>query len=141
DQERFDSGDLALSHACSASPAWVPLSPNFRPAASSSSGCSLIFLIGTIRQTLEAGRTLRQSAINCLYALPTLRILRSRSNSPSGLTLPFCSRSAVSQSIWSVRLYHVKPTVGIPTLRRRSTLARSEEHTSELQSRSDLVCR
>src|SRR6185369_1932367 len=29
----------------------------------------------------------------------TLRILRSRSNRPSGLTLPFCSRSAVSQSI------------------------------------------
>ena len=31
------------------------------------------------------------------------------------MTLPFCSRSAVSQSIWSISEYQVKPTVGIPT--------------------------
>src|SRR5690625_6404243 len=31
--------------------------------------------------------------------------------------------------------------VSVPVIRRTSTLARSEEHTSELQSRGHLVCR
>ena len=35
----------------------------------------------------------------CLYALPTARTLRSRSNRPTGQTWPRCSRRATSQSI------------------------------------------
>jgi len=35
------------------------------------------------------------------------------------------SASAIDQSTWSVRLYQVKPTVGMPTFLRRSTLAHS----------------
>src|SRR6185437_14197223 len=65
-QEGFDAGDPALAHA-SASPACVPLPLISRPAASSSSpGLSVTFLIGTTRHTLDAGSTLRQSAISCL---------------------------------------------------------------------------
>src|SRR6185295_1781507 len=66
--EGLDPADLALRHASSALAACVPLPPKCRPAASSSSssGCSLTFLIGTTRHTLEAGSTLRQSPINCL---------------------------------------------------------------------------
>ncbi len=41
------------------------------------------------------------------------------------MTLPFFSRSALSQSIWSVSEYQVKPTIGTPSLRTRSTLAHS----------------
>ena len=64
-EKGLDPCNLAHAQACSV---WVPLLPKRRPAASSSasSACSAIFLIGTIRQTLCAGSTLRQSAINCL---------------------------------------------------------------------------
>src|SRR3954470_14320346 len=44
---------------------------------------------------------------------------------PSGLTRPFSSRSAVSQSTWSVSEYHVKPTIGTPLLRTCKTFAHS----------------
>ena len=66
--EGLDLGDLALSHGFPHSPA-TRVSSSVASSAhrqSSSSGCSPIFLIGTIRQTLCAGSTLRQSAISCL---------------------------------------------------------------------------
>ena len=64
--EGLDPADLALSHA-SASLACVPLPSRCAPGGIVVVvGCSLIFLIGTIRHTLCAGSTLRQSAISCL---------------------------------------------------------------------------
>ena len=62
--EGLDLADPALSHARLHSPPRA-VSSRSRPAASSSP-CSLNFLIGTIRHTLEAGSTFRQSAISCL---------------------------------------------------------------------------
>jgi hypothetical protein len=41
------------------------------------------------------------------------------------LTTPLSSRSAESQSTWSVKEYQVKPTIGTPLLRTLSTLAHS----------------
>src|SRR5438874_6908942 len=41
---------------------------------------------------------------------------------------------------WATRASHAK-SLARDTLRRASASARSEEHTSELQSRRDLVCR
>ena len=37
--------------------------------------------------------------------------------------MPLSKRSATSQSTWSVREYQVKPTIGTPELRTRSTPA------------------
>ena len=51
-----------------------------------------------------------------LEGFPTGRMLRSRSYSPRGLTLPRRSRRATSQSIWSVSEYQVKPTIGHPVV-------------------------
>src|SRR5438105_9966744 len=80
---------------------------------------------GTRRQMLWVGSTSPHSATILRKASPTGRILRSRSNSPSGLTRPSCLHSALSQSTWSVSEYQVKPTIGTPSLRRRSTFAHS----------------
>src|SRR2546430_8789009 len=53
--------------------------------------------------------------------------------------LPICSLSRTSSSARAV--FSPLFAVFCTRSRRRSTVARSEEHTSELQSQSNLVCR
>src|SRR3954471_1283406 len=48
-------------------------------------------------------------------------MLRSKSNRPKGLTRPFRSRRATSQSTWSVSEYQVKPRTGTPSWCSRMT--------------------
>src|SRR5690606_40183626 len=70
---------------------------------------------------------------------------QSRSSSPT----PVAKRRLTSHGTAALRLRRVTPTVGRRWLRRRChgrrektrRWRRSEEHTSELQSRENLVCR
>ena len=94
-------------------------------ACSSAALCSLGENTGKRRLMLCVGSTPPHSRTIFRYASPTGRMRRSRSYSPSALTVPLVSRSALSQSTWSVSEYHVKPTTGMPSLRTRSRLAHS----------------
>src|SRR5207249_7821722 len=72
---------------------------------------------------------------------------RSRSGCSISFSLKFCSWSAQPGSAPPLnsdrRIYFFgcSPFCSSTFLRRRSSFIRSEEHTSELQSRFDLVCR
>jgi len=55
------------------------------------------------------------SSSNIRYAAATGWGLRSRLYKPQALTVLFFSARPVSQSIWSIKLYHVKPKTGTPS--------------------------
>src|SRR5260221_7879530 len=56
----------------------------------------------------------------------------------SRLTYPYCSARGPSRSSAKRRISSARPR---PAMRESLAIGRSEEHTSELQSHSDLVCR
>jgi hypothetical protein len=80
--------------------------------------------MGTCRQTLCVGSTSRQSrSAACRRAdRPDVAVQVEQAERIDGAVV---SRSALSQSTWSVSEYQVKPSTGTPSLRTRSTLAHS----------------
>src|SRR5438067_6872036 len=80
--------------------------------------------------------------ITCDRIAASLRFCRSRSSS-GNITRPFCNGCAEGDKVGCSPQHpfigrHARPT---PPRHTRYELQRSEEHTSELQSRFDLVCR
>src|SRR5438034_4785135 len=66
----------------------------------------------------------------------------STKRSARGARLPFCILTVVGDVLDDGELHFVETAQTFEAARRRiDALARSEEHTSELQSHSDLVCR
>src|SRR5260221_6788490 len=69
---------------------------------------------------------------------PYTTLFRSRMDA---MTLAFLPRRLRSSAIWSSRSRRRMLSTRSTSTCNCCTLARSEEHTSELQSHSDLVCR
>src|SRR5207247_9795636 len=74
-----------------------------------------------------------------LHSFPTRRSSDLPAVSPDSRVIS-CSHGSVSRVV-ATGLWPVHVGASLFTLRRRPNGSRSEEHTSELQSRVDLVCR
>src|SRR5690606_41438793 len=84
---------------------------------------------------------LRRPPSSTLFPYTTLFRSRPRSSAASSATMPRASRPRRSPS-HSTRRASLLPLVGTGvSAQSTATQSRSEEHTSELQSRENLVCR
>src|SRR5216683_6029884 len=115
------------------------------------SGLSLYFSVNFCRRGNSSRQYPHQEAqkfknVTLPFRDSTVQVLSFKSTSSNGGTGSFASsqlRVTDRASSFARRPYHIVQAALVPPRLDHSLLAlsRSEEHTSELQSRSDLVCR
>src|SRR5438874_2637051 len=118
----------------------------YREARAGSNGSSMTTIVGTppACRLRTAPRPTKSELSTTAHGLPAASCMSHSEHAPSGTDPPIAARmgDVACQLARRVPRAHHKATQGAEaTGGRRPEKVKSEEHTSELQSRRDLVCR